>query len=60
MSNFETLKKSLEEAIAYKQGKLRNIKKHRLVLTQDLESLVNPTNPKSRPHRKCRPRKTYS
>ena len=29
MSNFEDLKKSLEEAIAYKQGKLKNVKRHR-------------------------------
>ena len=29
MSNFEDLKKSLEEAIAYKQGKLKNVKTHR-------------------------------
>ena len=30
MSNFEDLKKSLEEAIAYKQGKLKNVKTHQL------------------------------
>ena len=29
MSNFEALKKSLEEAIAYKQGKIKNVKTHR-------------------------------
>ena len=29
MSNFEDLKKSLEEAIAYKQGKLKNVKTHK-------------------------------
>ena len=29
MSNFEALKKSLEEAITYKQGKLKNVKTHR-------------------------------
>ena len=28
MSHFEDLKKSLEEAIAYKQGKLKKVKKH--------------------------------
>ena len=28
MSIFENLKKSLEEAIAYKQGKLKNVKRH--------------------------------
>ena len=29
MSNFDDLKKSLEEVIAYKQGKLKNVKTHR-------------------------------
>ena len=53
MGNFEYLKKSLEEAIAYKQGKLGNVKKHRREIAQDPENLENPTNPESQTCRKC-------
>ena len=52
MSNFEDLKKSLEEAIAYKQGKLENVKKHRREIVQDPENLENPTNSESQISRK--------
>ena len=52
MSNFEDLKKSLEEAIAYKQGKLENVKKHRREIAQDPENLENPTNSESQISRK--------
>ena len=54
MSNFEDLKKSLEEAIAYKQGKLENVKKHRREIVQDPENLENPTNSESQISRKHR------